>query len=303
VSETANMMPEQPENALPHSAGLEELLKNNTDYAHAYAKVVQDVKNLSPGELRAAYSAEYTSWANRKHCAKKHGVQWAASMTKFADFLLINGPIPEKTWTLDRIDPEGHYLPENIRWASKSVQSQNRTNSILIEFSGKKYSLTEVGQILEKSYDAVRMGINRGGDDYIAKLMQELAVAASNSEESLWQFPEEHREGLEQLYSNRYNQCQSRIRFFINLTRNDFDESTRDAERSTDPTEKKHLEEQVALLRTLHNGAVTELRQILARKEMRLLEAKHQALYGHIKFPDPDPDDPSQSPAAYNDPY
>ena len=60
-------------------------------------------------------------------------------MNGFPDFLVIVGPIPKESWTLDRVDPEGHYVPENIRWASKHVQSQNRTNAVEIELNGSRY--------------------------------------------------------------------------------------------------------------------------------------------------------------------
>src|SRR5205823_866065 len=100
----------------------------------------------------------------------------ASSMIKFPHFLMVMGPIPEVSWTLDRIDPEGSYVPENLRWANKQVQSQNRTSAVEIEFNGSKYTIRELAQRTGKSYDAVRMGIRRGGE-YISSLLQQIIDA------------------------------------------------------------------------------------------------------------------------------
>lgn len=44
--------------------------------------------------------------------------------------------------TLDRINNDGDYEPLNIRWATRSVQSNNRRSLTAIEFNGKTQTVT-----------------------------------------------------------------------------------------------------------------------------------------------------------------
>lgn len=48
--------------------------------------------------------------------------------------------------TLDRIDVNGCYAPENCRWSSMTEQSNNRRDSIVLTYNGESKPLTELAR-------------------------------------------------------------------------------------------------------------------------------------------------------------
>lgn len=61
----------------------------------------------------------------------------------YANFRSDMGPLYKDSLTLDRIDVNGPYSPDNCRWVPWSVQNMNKRNSIWIEFNGEKLSVEQ----------------------------------------------------------------------------------------------------------------------------------------------------------------
>ena len=67
----------------------------------------------------------------------KHG----EGFVKFYNWAISNGYKEELT--LDRIDNDKDYCPENCRWSTPKFQSNHKTNNRIIEYNGKKQTLTQ----------------------------------------------------------------------------------------------------------------------------------------------------------------
>ena len=53
--------------------------------------------------------------------------------------------------TIDRIDVNGDYCPENCRWITNNAQQRNRTNNLLITFGGATHCAAEWVEVLKIS--------------------------------------------------------------------------------------------------------------------------------------------------------
>lgn len=67
--------------------------------------------------------------------------EWRDDFLAFREWALKNGY--EDNLTLDRIDSNGNYEPNNCRWLTLAAQQSNRSDTIHLEFNGKNQTLTE----------------------------------------------------------------------------------------------------------------------------------------------------------------
>lgn len=88
---------------------------------------------------RDANSTNYPNYGGR-------GVSVCERWLKFENFLADMGERPVGM-SIDRVDVDGDYEPDNSRWASAKVQGRNRRNVILRSYNGVTASVSELAEL------------------------------------------------------------------------------------------------------------------------------------------------------------
>ena len=76
--------------------------------------------------------------------------EWNTSFLAFRNWAYQNGykeNAKQEECSLDRIDGNKDYSPENCRWVTKTVQSRNTRRNHLVEYQGKKMTIAELAEL------------------------------------------------------------------------------------------------------------------------------------------------------------
>jgi hypothetical protein len=98
-------------------------------------------------------------------CAKHYSLRGIKCcqrwMDSFESFLSDMGEAPEGM-SLDRIDCDGDYCPENCRWATWKEQQSNRRDTVLVQYQGQMVPVAEAERMAGLSTNTVRSRIRLG---------------------------------------------------------------------------------------------------------------------------------------------
>lgn len=76
----------------------------------------------------------------------------------FAKWAINNGY--SKELSLDRIDNDKGYSPDNCRWVTMNEQQNNRSNNRIVEYDGIKYTLSELARMGGMNKTTLRERLN-----------------------------------------------------------------------------------------------------------------------------------------------
>lgn len=102
-------------------------------------------------------TAIYNTWAQmlarcnnpNSTSYKNYGAKGIKVCERWKDFRNFYADMGDKKegMTIDRIDNESGYSPDNVRWSNWKTQSRNKRNTIFLEFDGQKRPMSEWSEI------------------------------------------------------------------------------------------------------------------------------------------------------------
>jgi len=122
------------------------------------------------------HSKEHEAWCNMRRRCNDHsniqyphyggrGIQvcdrWCGN-DGFDNFIVDMGKCPEGKSSIDRIDNDGPYSPENCRWATSIEQANNRSNNRRVSFGGDVMTVADLSRRLNVDYEVVYRLVQRG---------------------------------------------------------------------------------------------------------------------------------------------
>ena len=150
---------------------IELIRKANTTHGCNPAELYWKYQNM----LTRCYNKKYTLFHRYGGRGIKVCDEWRHSFVAFRDWALSHG---YKTGlTLDRIDNDGDYSPNNCRWATVTEQANNRSTNRIVTVNGETDTLANWARRANAKYSYIQhlLDIGMDPDDVIGSLLQEVS--------------------------------------------------------------------------------------------------------------------------------
>jgi len=157
----------------------ESLRRGNTISCGCYQKERQLESHYKHGDTVNKRSRLHSIWSNmRQRCFNldyehygKRGITICNEWNQYASFkewALTHGYTDKLT--IDRIDVNGNYEPNNCRWVDMVVQQNNRSNNVILTIKGEKHTVTEWSRIKKINVGTIRKRLKNGWSEEDAVL-------------------------------------------------------------------------------------------------------------------------------------
>ena len=136
---------------------IKKIIENQTKYKKPHQKHIITVFNQIKTRCYNENCKAYKNYGGRgiKVCDK-----WLDNPNSFYEWSINNGY--KKGLSIDRIDVNGNYDPNNCRWATYMEQGNNKRNNIIVEYAGKIFTLAELCRTYNLSYNTTRKKLRKG---------------------------------------------------------------------------------------------------------------------------------------------
>ena len=129
---------------------------------------IKSAKGLSKTRINNIYHNMKNRCNNSKNYRYKNyggrGIkvcdEWQNNFLSFYEWSVNNGY--NETLTLDRINVNGNYEPNNCRWIPLSQQYYNKTDNVYYIINGEKKCLSQLSKEYKIPYQTLRKRLERG---------------------------------------------------------------------------------------------------------------------------------------------
>lgn len=137
-----------------------QLLSGRTKSCGCFRKERMTTHGLSSSTEKYIYNGMIQRCLNSNHDAYHNyggrGIKvcdrWSDKEEGFKNFIKDMGLRPSKDYTLDRVDNDGNYAPENCRWATNEEQVVNKRTILKVNYDGKVISFRKFCLLKGLSY-------------------------------------------------------------------------------------------------------------------------------------------------------
>jgi hypothetical protein len=102
--------------------------------------------------------------------------RWLGKQDGFLHFLADMGPIPSKSYSIERKDNNGNYEPGNCKWATQKEQARNKRTTVKVTVGEETHCISEWAEIRGISRDVIYKRIRDCGWDPVRAITQPLLV-------------------------------------------------------------------------------------------------------------------------------
>lgn len=106
--------------------------------------------------------------------------EWLSDKIKFFNWSLDNGY--NEGLSIDRIETDKDYEPNNCRWITMAEQQSNRTNNVFIEFNGKTKTISQWSRETGVDINLISSRYHKGENDLFREPEESLIKVKINGE-------------------------------------------------------------------------------------------------------------------------